>query len=288
MQVEMEAHTATKNSITRIVTTYGHWHYIRRWIFDEKLIQPHMAWIFLNDKPDDPAPEDIKRRIAQIGLLIENKANMGRCCARNLGIWLAKSEWIDVVDGDDFPLPVREDFCEQKGSFDLIFFDVVHHRENNGEIISEADEGWQPPLLNQLLQDLTGNVDPRPASTLWRRKTILELGGFDGRADYVEDFNLAVRAKIAKVKTTNTHLVKASYQRGTANRSAASIIPVSCLTTYELARKVVSEPYVEALEEQIKFYRQALLWQGMIEMKKSNPSVFTKLKECGKWLFNRV
>lgn len=274
-----------KCKLTRVVTSYGQWGYIRRWIFDDRLLQSHVTWIFVNDKPDDIAPPDIRQRISSMGLLIEPKANMGRCCARNLGVFNSTSEWIDIVDGDDIPFSVEDQFDRGHEFAGLIYFNVVHHRvDEDGRIVKEQTVDWQPDPLCLLFKEVVGNWDVRPAATLWRRKVICDLGGYDRQFDYFEDFNLAIRAKIAGVKHSSTSAIKVSYRRDTPGRPNSPSCALAGLKNWELARSLAPEGSREAVEKQIRFYRWALLWAGMREVNKSKPSLFRKLREAVKWI----
>jgi glycosyltransferase involved in cell wall biosynthesis len=276
--------TSRPVKVARIVTSYGHWRLIDRWLSDESLLQPHVSWIFINDKPGDPLPDDMKERINRFGTVIQSKVNLGRCCARNLGVQSSDSTWIDIIDGDDIPLPLSQDFDSEAAEAGFIYFDVTHHTFEGGQVVANADEGWIPPHLNQLLYDLVGNYDPRPIAVMWRRSTFNALGGFDGRTDYVEDFNLVLRAILAGYKYTKTSQRKGSYQRHTPGRMAPPIVAVANLHNWELARFLADEDTISRVEFQIQFWRKQILWAGMREMEKSKPSLPAKLREIAKWL----
>ncbi len=277
-------HATSPAKVSRVVTTYGHWQLINRWLSEERLLQSNVSWIFVNDKPDDPLPDEMKDRINRFGQVIQPKVNLGRCCARNLGVQASNSIWIDIIDGDDIPLPLADDFDIEAEESGFIYFDVTHHYFQQGQIINDADEGWFPPHLNQLLFDLIGNYDPRPIAVMWRRSTFNALGGFDGRTDYVEDFNLVMRALLSGYKYTKLNQRKGSCQRVPSGRTRPPIVAVANLHNWELARSLANETTLSAVNDQIKFWRKAILWAGMREMEKSKPSLQAKLREAAKWL----
>ena len=225
--------------IGRVVTSYGHWRMIDRWLSDDRLLQPHVSWIFVNDKPSDPLPAAMRERVERFGIVIQPTVNMGRCCARNLGVQRLEAEWIDIIDGDDLPSPVDADFDAEAGGAGFMYFDVAHHREIEGRIEPERNDNWTPPALNQLFYELLGNWDPRPIAVMWRRATLLELGGFDGRADYVEDMNLVIRARLAGVPFARTTRRKGSYQRDTTGRAVPPIVAVAnhCMASAAYCRR---------------------------------------------------
>ena len=278
---------STGPKIGRIVTCYGQWKMIERWIYNEQLIQPHVAWIFVNDKPSDPLPDRLKEQVARFGCVIEPPVNMGRCCARNLGISHSLSEWIDLIDGDDIPYPIACDFDRDVGEAGQIYFEVDHHREIDGAVVPEREEEWIPPAENRFLKALIGNWDARPICIMWKREVIVRLGGFDSRAEYGEDLNLAIRARLADIPYTTIKLKKGSYQRETAGRQMPLILPLAELWNWEMARPLVAGEMLELLEEKVRHYRKLLLWTGMREMEKSKSSVWEKLCESGKWILGK-
>jgi glycosyltransferase involved in cell wall biosynthesis len=272
-----------KIKVGRIVTTYGHWGQIDRWLSDLTLLQPHVRWVFVNDKPEDPLPEKMKARVSRFGTVIEPKVNLGRCCARNLGVQSLDTEWVDIIDGDDYPYPIDENFDSIATGCGFIYFDVNHHKFSGTEMTAVLDEQWQPPHLNRILYELVGNYDPRPISVMWRRSVFNSLGGFDGRTDYVEDFNLVMRAILSGYKYTKTLQRKGSYQVATPNRLSPPIEAVANLHNWELARKLATAEILGDVEAQIDFWRKATLWIGMREYAKSKPHIISKIRETIKW-----
>jgi glycosyltransferase involved in cell wall biosynthesis len=279
----------SQKKVGRAVTIYGQWKLIDRWLDNDALLQPWVEWIFINDKPSDPPPQRIREKLSRFGRLIEPPTNMGRCCARNLCVQKLSSEWIDIIDGDDIPYPIPEDFDHEADEAGLVFFDVVHHAESNeGVLVPQLDKGWTPPPLNQLIEAVAGHYDCRPVAVMWRRNMFVDLGGFDGRADHVEDMNLCIRARLAKIPFSKTKSIKASYQRSSSNRAAPPIVPVAKLWTWELARPLVKGGAFEApLEHQIELYRKAIMWAGMREVEKCPMGLPQKLVESFKWLAGR-
>ena len=102
--------------VGRVVTSFGQWRLIERWLKDERLLQPYVKWIFVNDKPDDPIPDDMKSRVELFGHIVEPIVNLGRCSARNLGVQALDTEWIDIIDGDDIHVQVQYGCLQDVGS----------------------------------------------------------------------------------------------------------------------------------------------------------------------------
>ena len=274
--------TAVK--VGRVVTSYGQWRLIDRWLKDEKLIQPHVKWIFVNDKPEDPVPEEMKSRIEKFGNIIEPIINLGRCSARNLGVQALDTEWVDIIDGDDLPLPLDLNFDTGAGNCGFIYFGVAHHTYNMIQTNGGCEDKLAFSHLSQLLLKLIGNYDARPVAVLWRRAAFNALGGFDGRSEYVEDLNLVLRAIIAKYTYHHTTSFKCSHQRDDISRASPPIVSVASIRNWELARLIATKDTVKDVEDYLLSWRQSLLRAGMRELEKSKPTLRFKLREITKWL----
>lgn len=278
-------HSSTRHPLVgRVVTSFGQWRLIDRWLTDDRLLQPHVKWIFVNDKPDDPIPEDMRTRIDKFGQVIQPVINLGRCSARNLGVQALDTEWIDIIDGDDIPLPLEQDFDADAGSCGFIYFGVVNHTYNQIQRDEDCEDKSAFSNLSQLLLKLIGNFDARPIAVLWRRSVFNALGGFDGRSEYVEDLNLVLRALLAGYTYHRTSLCKGSHQRDDIPRLSPPIVSVASIRNWELALLIASEDTVKDVENYLLSWRQSLLRAGMRELEKSRPSLKFKLRETAKWL----
>lgn len=270
--------------VGRVVTSYGQWRLIERWLKDERLLQPYVKWIFVNDKPDDPIPEDMKSRVELFGHVVEPIVNLGRCSARNLGVQALDTEWIDIIDGDDIPLPLDENFDADAGNCGFIYFEVVHHDYKRIKANGSREEEWSYPHLSQLLRKLIGNYDARPVAVLWRRSTFNALGGFDSRSEYVEDLNLVLRAILAGFSYSHINSCKCSHQRDEVPRLSPPIVSLASIRNWELALLIADKDTAIDVEQYLLSWRQSLLRAGMRELEKSKPSLKFKLRETTKWL----
>lgn len=172
---------------SRVVTVYGQWRFLD-WLANDALFDADTEFIVVDDASPAAAPPDVAARLASRGILVHRlPRNSGRCIARNTGAALARGEFLDFIDGDDRPLPLRDD-PSWAGANIVYFRFAAHGAATNGE------PSWL--LLHPLLADPQapdGFLDPRPVAVLWRREAFLATGGFDPRFEMNEDLDLAIK-----------------------------------------------------------------------------------------------
>lgn len=173
--------------ISRVVTLYNQWSYLD-WLADDRLFTPDVEFILVDDCSASPASPDMLARLdARGATLLRLPRNRGRCIARNSGAERARGEFVEFIDGDDRPLPVRAD--PAWAGADVVFFTFEVHG-----IAQDAHASWvRHPLLKEP-QAPNGFLDPRPAAVLWRREAFLAEQGFDARFEMAEDLELVLRA----------------------------------------------------------------------------------------------
>lgn len=237
-------------AVSRIVTLYNQWEFLD-WLDDDALFAPETTFVLIDDASTQPPPDRVLARIRARGILLHRlPRNVGRARARNAGADLAASEWIEFVDGDDRPLPL--DPRPLAGGAELGVFPVRVHGARTDELA--------PPVRCPLLVDARapgGYVDPRPAALAWRRPTFLALGGFDPRAEPVEDLDLALRARhLPRAYATQP---KQSYneQPSPTLKGLESVAALARL----YARLPASEPQRDALlDEQLRNLHLHATW----------------------------
>jgi glycosyltransferase involved in cell wall biosynthesis len=175
-------------SLTRIVTLFNQWRFLD-WLEDDRLFDARTEFIVVDDCSRDTAPPDVADRLAARGItLLRLPRNQGRCAARNAGATRARGEFVDFIDGDDRPLPVRVD--PAWSAADVVFFTFEVHG-----IAHDPRASWvRHPLLEDP-QAPNGFLDPRPAAVLWRRSAFLAEHGFDARFETSEDLELVLRTR---------------------------------------------------------------------------------------------
>lgn len=177
----------TLPTFSRIVTVYGQWQFLD-WLENDALFTPDTEFIVVDDASPEPAPPAVAARLAARGVIVHRLArNSGRCVARNSGAALARGEFLDFIDGDDRPLPLRPE--PTWAGANIVYF---RFRAHGGAV--NGQPSWL--LMHPLLADPAapdGFLDPRPVSVLWRRTAFLATGGFDPRYEMNEDLALAIK-----------------------------------------------------------------------------------------------
>ncbi len=76
--------------VSRIVTCYGQWDFIKLWLDEDNLFVPEVEWLLMDDKPSEPPPAELLQRLKQRGIHYhKSDFNLGRSAQRNKGAALA-------------------------------------------------------------------------------------------------------------------------------------------------------------------------------------------------------
>ena len=129
-------------------------------------------------------------------LLIRNETPEGAPKARNRGIWQAKGDWIAFLDDDDAFFPEKIETIarsiRENPEADLIYHpaEICMAKEQLSYRSGVCDLTNGKDVLRQLL---IRNVVGGTSMTILKRKTLLELGGFDETMPALEDWELWIR-----------------------------------------------------------------------------------------------
>ena len=119
--------------------------------------------------------------------------------SRNLGIKIAKGEWIAFLDSDDWWLPDKLKYCMHYNNdkVDLIYHDLKIIK-NNQKIFNKKkikSRQLKKPMLNDLL--INGNAISN-SSVVVRRKLLITIGYIDEREELLAAEDYHTWLKIAK------------------------------------------------------------------------------------------
>lgn len=124
-------------------------------------------------------------------ITVVSTANKGAPAARNLGLKMAKGEYIQFLDADD--LIVSDKFEKQIVGFtegiDMVISDRIRKNENLSIILNEcifADINVNPLETAVRKIIITGNP-------LYLKKTLLELGGYNEKLNSAQDWELHIQ-----------------------------------------------------------------------------------------------
>ncbi|MGD1705023.1 glycosyltransferase family 2 protein, partial [Dapis sp. BLCC M229] len=181
--------------VSVIIATYNNGHYILEAI-SSIFNQTYTSYeiIVIDDGSTDNTRQVLEPYLDKLRYVYQE--NKGVSHARNLGLEMARGEFISFLDADDFFLPDK--LAKQVAIFDARpSLGIVHSGwrliNEKGEKISDI-ELWH----NSLELDLETWVVWKPVtiSMMFRKSWIKSAGGFDTRWHHGEDIDLVLRLSI--------------------------------------------------------------------------------------------
>ena len=133
---------------------------------------------------------------------ILNQENSGQSAARNLGVSKATSDYICLLDQDDYYLPKHNQILVENADFEDPQFGFSYGdlwRSNEaGQILSHSSINVKIKHPHTSLSTLVGkNMFIVPSATLIKRTAFLAVGGFDPELRGFEDDDLFLRFFLA-------------------------------------------------------------------------------------------
>lgn len=156
---------------------------------------PDLELIAVDDGSTDASGEILERYAKRDPrLIVRRQRHEGVISARNAGLSLARAPWVACMDADDVSLPdrlarqvsalaARPEVVCIGGGFDVI--DAKHRLLNR----------VMPPCEHAaiLAMALLGRSPICGSNAMFRRREVLEIGGYDEAAGLVEDLDLWLR-----------------------------------------------------------------------------------------------
>ncbi len=151
-----------------------------------------------------------------------SQVNAGQSAARNLGVSIAKSDFICFLDQDDYFLPNHIELLMNASSledekFGFSYGDLLRVTQS-GQTLSHSSLPSPHPLLDTQSM-ISQNMHILPSATLIRRTAFLDLGGFDESLQGYEDDDLFLRFHLAGYTAV---FIPESVSAWTINRSSTS------------------------------------------------------------------
>lgn len=162
--------------------------------------QKPLEIIIVDDGSDNNLAETLANSFASksdIPIIYEKKENGGPSSARNLGITIAKGEYILFLDSDDEllsdSLKWRQDIFESLGKdYASIYCSKIEYFKNKSKAEEKVFEtnGW----LNVCLVGRGNNGIPGQITNhLFRKDVLIEVNGYNEFLKFNEDFELILR-----------------------------------------------------------------------------------------------
>ena len=165
---------------------------------------------------DDGSTDRSREIIRSFGRRIKLKvgATHGPGAARNAGMAASKGEYIKFLDADDWLVPgcierqVKQLAARRHDEF--VVGRSFRYEQRTGDIVPHSLRDRMPAgtvTMEAFILDA-----PLSAAPLHRRKLLQDVGGFDERLRYREDFDLLIRLLIAGAKPVFTPEVAMFYR----------------------------------------------------------------------------
>jgi GT2 family glycosyltransferase len=135
--------------------------------------------------------------------------NAGQSSARNLGVRESASEFVCLLDQDDYFLPnhieTLLDIAQVKNPKFAISYGDLHRIDESGKLLSDSSINIEAEHPHKDIQTMIAtNMHILPSATLIRRSTFIEVGGFDPQLRGYEDDDLFLRLRLAGYTITFT------------------------------------------------------------------------------------
>lgn len=171
---------------------------------------PYFEVILVDNGSTDGSVEFVSRTFPQIRL-IENPENIGFAAGSNIGIEVAKGDYIATLNNDaqadrrwleELVAPMEADHRVGMCASKILFADRPHTIESMGINLDKAGIAWHR-FGGREESEVVDNEEPSEvfgpcaAAALYRRKMLDEIGYFDEEFfAYLEDVDLAWRARL--------------------------------------------------------------------------------------------
>jgi len=296
-------------TITVLTSVYNGSLYLREAI-ESTLSQTHHDFEFLI--VDDASTDDSLACIESFKdsriRIVRNEKNIGQVASLNIGLTLARGEYIARLDQDDVNMPKRleEQLAFMRANPHLVIICSFEHTiDSHGNYL----RSWRAGIPNYghfLGSVLLGLCPIWHPSVMFRRKMVLELGGYDNSFPIAEDYELWSRIALNRLSggiVPKFHLhqrvhdrrqskLKGDVQRSSLIRAKECAVTSFCLNYY--TRNLAALLRLET-NPQIKAFDRLYIRKTSIKINELLQMIYTKnhltkleYNSLSKRVFNRM
>jgi len=190
-------------SVSVVIAFYNGSRWIERALesVQNQTVQPNEI-IVVNDGSSEEESRFLIGLQQRFSFRILNQDNAGQSAARNFGISKATSDYICLLDQDDYYLPKHNQILLENADFDdpkfgFSYGDLWRSNES-GQILSHSSINVKIKHPHKDLKTLVGkNMYIVPSATLIKKSAFLAVGGFDPSLRGYEDDDLFLRFFLA-------------------------------------------------------------------------------------------
>lgn len=188
---EITSDLAKPHSVAVVIPLYGQFQYLERALCSVLWqLREQDELIVVNDASPDWneawIPDHFRRRV----MWLHNPTRSGVSFSRNVGIRRSGADWIKFLDADDVLAPFALDFVRDSRFPVPPEAQVLAggcHRVSDGQYLDLLDD------TDQSLPHLKHAIPILPSAAFVRRQALLEVGLFNEKIDFEEDWDLWFR-----------------------------------------------------------------------------------------------
>jgi glycosyltransferase involved in cell wall biosynthesis len=240
-------------SMTVLTTVYNGLPYLAECI-DSVLNQTERDFEFLiiDDASTDNSLECIKSYKDPRIKIVENEENIGQVPSLNIGLKIARGEFIARLDQDDVCLPNRleeqADFLQKNSDISILCSWEITIDSSGKKVRS-----WKGSLKNYgffLATVLLGLCPVWHPSVMFRKDAVLNLDGFDTSYAPAEDYELWARMALGRLNgaiVPRFHLLQRVHSQRQSVLQGDKQLNAACRAHNELISKFMPDVNVECL-----------------------------------------
>lgn len=187
-------HMACEPLVSVVIPTFNRKTMLSRAI-DSVLEQSYtnLELFVIDDGSSDGTGECIRKYCDDARFHYFYQENKGQSAARNFGIGKSNGEFIALLDSDNYwlrdKLKNQIEFFNGRKDSDILYSEIVPIDEHGKELPKRSQQRFSGYVLGNLLRAnfVTNNT------VLVKRKCFDEMGGFDEKLRYAEDYDLWLR-----------------------------------------------------------------------------------------------